>query len=164
MPGLTTVSESSVPTQFIIQRNQSLSWYGNKVFIAYIAMLSLSTAGVFAYLGMWLVLPFAGLAIFVLAICLYVCCLHCHEREVITIDEKKLLIEKGRIKPKQQWQFDRAWLQLELKKSPYNGHPSQLIIRSKGKEFEIAKFLTNKERKNLAKSIVAVLHSPLNCQ
>ena len=161
MVSLTVVSESSVPTQFIVQRNQSLSWYGNKVFIAYIAMLSLGTAGIFAYLGMWLILPFAGLAIFALAIGLYICCLHGQDREVITIDNDKLLIEKGRIKPKQQWQFDRTWLRLELKKSPYNGHPSQLIIRSKGKQFEIAKFLTNKERKSLAKSIVVVLQIPL---
>ena len=158
---MTAVSEISAPTQFIVQRNHSLSWYGNKVFIVYVAVLSLGIAGIFAYLGMWLILPFAGLVIIVLTVGLYISCLHCHDREVITIDKDKLLIEKGRTRSKQQWQFDRAWLQLELKKSPYNGHPSQLIIRSKGKEFEIANFLTNKEKKDLAKSIVAVLQVPL---
>ena len=158
---MTVVSDISAPTQFIVRRNQSLSWYGNKVFIAYITVLSLGIAGFFTYLGMWLILPFAILVIILLTVGLYISCSRCHDREVITIDKNKLMIEKGRVKPKQRWQFDRSWLQLELKKSPYIGHPSQLIIRSKGKEFEIAKFLANKEKKDLAKSIVAVLQVQL---
>ncbi len=151
----------SSPTQFIVQRNQSLSWYGNKVFIAYMAILLLGIGCIFAYLGMWLILPFAGLYVLALAIGLYVCCLRSHDREVITIDEEKLLVEKGRIKPRQQWKFDRAWLQLELKKPLYNGYPSKLMVRSKGRECEIAKHLTNDERKSLAQSIVEVLQIPL---
>lgn len=158
---MTIATDISLPTQFVVQRNQSLSWYGNKVFITYIAILSLGIAGIFAYFGMWLILPFAGLEILALTIGLYVCCLHCHDREVITIDEENLLIETGRAKSKQQWKFARAWLQLELKKAPYHGHPSQLVVRSSGDEIEIGKCLTNKERKSLASSLATVLHKPL---
>ena len=149
------------PAQFIVWKNQSLSWHGNKIFIMYLAMLSLGIASIFAFQGLWLILPFAGLVILALALGLYVCCLRCGDREVITIDETKLFMQIGRTKPKQQWQFDRLWLKLELKKSPYYGHPSKLLIRSKGVELEIGSSLLNKERKKLAESLSAVLQKPL---
>ena len=158
---MTATSDISLPIQFVLQRNQSLSWYGNKVIVTYIAVLTLGIACVFAYLGMWIILPFAGLEIVALTIGLYLCCLRCQDREVITIDDENLFIEFGRAKSKRQWQFARAWLQLELKKPIYSGHPSQLVVRYKGKEIEIGKYLTNKERKSLAHSLSAVLEKPL---
>ncbi len=158
---LTIATEISAPTQFIVQRNQSLSWHENKIFICYIAVLSLGIASVFAYQGLWLILPFAGIEILALTLGLYVCCVQGQEREVITVDNENLLIETGRLKPEQHWQFNRTWLQLELKESQFERHPSQLIVRSKGKEIEIAKKLTNKERKSLAKSLAQALSKPL---
>ncbi len=158
---MTNTPELTATTQFVVQHNQSLSWHGNKIFIIYIAILPLGIASIFALQGMWLILPFAGLEILALAFGLYVCSLRCRDREVITIDDEKLFIETGRNKPNQRWQFERAWLQLELKKSTYYGHPSQLLIRSKGRQIEIGKCLTNKERKRLAQSLVAVLQKSL---
>ena len=158
---LTDSTEISVPTQFVVQRNHSLSWRGNKIFIIYIAILSLGIAMIFALQGMWLILPFAGLEIIALTLALYFCCLRCSYREVITIDDEKLFVETGRYKPKEKWQFERAWLQLVLKKSTFIGYPSQLLIRSKGRQIEIGKCLTNKERKSLAESLVTVLQKPL---
>jgi len=160
---LTMQNQSSVqlPRQFVVQRNQSLSWHGNKVFIFYMAIVSLGIASIFALQGLWLILPFAGLEILALALGLYVCCLRGGDREVITVDAGRLLVETGRTKPQQCIQFECAWLQLELKKSPYHGHPSQLLIRSKGREIEIGKCLTNKERNSLADSLVAAIDKPL---
>lgn len=158
---MTITTEHAASASFIVRHNQSLSWNGNKVFILYIAIPSLGIAGIFAFLGMWLILPFASLVILGLALGLYVCCLHGRNREVITISNEKLFVETGRVKPKQCWQFECAWLQLELKKPTFNGYPSQLFIRSKGKQIEIGKCLTNKERKSLADSLVAVLNKSL---
>lgn len=148
-------------TQFVVQHNQSLSWRGNKLFIVYVAILSLGIAGFFALHGLWLILPFAGLEILALALGLYICCLHGREREVITIEAEQLLIEKGKDNPKQSWQFERAWLNLELKKSSLQGHPSKLLVRCKDNEIEIGKCLSNEERKGLATSLVTALNKSL---
>lgn len=158
---MTIATELTAPTQFVVQHNQSLSWRGNKTFIIYIAIVSLGIASIFAFQGMWLILPFAGLEILALALGLYVCCLRSRDREVITINDENLLVETGRDKPNQRWQFELVWLQIELKKSTYHGHPSQLLIRSKGRRVEIGKCLTNKERKRLAQSLAAALQKSL---
>lgn len=148
-------------TQFIVKHNQSLSWQGNKLFIVYIAILSFGIAIFFALQGLWLILPFAGLEILALTVALYICNLRGREREVITIEPEKLVIEKGLDSPKHRWQFERAWLNLELKKSSLQGHPNKLLVRCKGIELEIGKCLSNSERKELAKTLVSALDKSL---
>jgi len=153
--------ELNVPTKFIVRRNQSLSWQGNKVFIFFVGILCFAIAIGFALQGLWLILPFAGLEILALTVGLYLCCLRNRQQEVITIDNDKLVIEKGEKTPTETWVFDRAWVQLELQNPKYHGHPSKLLVRSKGKQAEIGECLTNEERQSLASSLVDVLHTTL---
>ena len=147
--------------QFIVRRNQSLSWRGNKLFIYFMAVISLGIAGMFALQGLWLILPFAGLEILALTFALYVCSLRCRDQEVVTISDDVVTVEKGRQNPSEAWQFERAWLKLELIKSPLQGHPSKLLMRSNGKETEIGRCLTNDERKSLSDSLAKALHTIL---
>ncbi len=154
--------EHAAPKQFIVRRNQSLSWRGNKFFIYFMAAVSFGIAGMFALQGLWLILPFAGLEILALTLGLYMCSLHGRDQEVITIDSEQVIIEKGRQEPKESWQFDRSWVKLELVNSPLLGHPSKLLIRSKGKETEIGKCLTNDERNSLSASLVKALNSSID--
>ncbi len=153
--------ELSAQKQFIVRRNQSLSWRGNKLFIYFMATISFGIAGMFALQGLWLILPFAGLEIFALTLGLYMCSLRCRDQEVVTIEDDLVIVGKGRQKPSEAWQFERAWVNLELVKSPLQGHPSRLLIRSKGKETEIGRCLTNDERKSLSDSLAKALHTLL---
>jgi uncharacterized membrane protein len=153
--------ELSTQKQFIVRRNQSLSWRGNKLFIYFMAAITFGIAGVFALQGLWLILPFAGLEILALTLGLYMCSLRGRDQEVVTISDDFVTVEKGRQKPNEAWQFERAWLKLELIKSPLQSHPSKLLIRSKGKETEIGRCLTNDERKSLSDSLAKALHTIL---
>ncbi len=162
MTSVTDLSqEINASKKFIVRRNQSLSWQGNKVFILFVGILCFAIAIGFAIQGLWLILPFAGLEILALTIGLYICCLRNRQQEVITIDENKLLIEKGDKRPTEIWEFDRTWVNLELQRSKYQGHPSKLIVRSKGKETEIGECLTDKEKQSLADSLLKTLHTKL---
>ena len=153
--------ELRATTQFIVRCNQSLSWRGNARFIVYAGILTLGIASIFAFQGLWLILPFAGLEIFALALGMYVCCLRSCHKEVITIKNERLIIEKGAKYPIESWEFDRAWLNLELKSATRKGYPSKLLIRSKSQQTEVGECLTNKERKSLANSLGAALNTRL---
>lgn len=153
--------ELKTPTKFIVRRNQSLSWQGNKVFIFFVGFMCFGIAIGFALQGLWLILPFAGIEILALTIGLYLCCLRNRQQEVITIDDDKFVLEKGEQTPSETWEFERAWLKLELKKPVRHGHPSKLIVRSKGKQTEIGECLTNEERQSLANSLVETLQTTL---
>jgi len=153
--------ELNAPKKFVVRRNQSLSWRGNKVFIFFVGILCFAIAIGFAIKGLWLILPFAGLEILALTVGLYLCCLRNRQQEVITIDNEKLVIEKGENTPSETWVYDRAWLKLELHNPKYHGHSSKLLVRSKGKQTEIGECLTNEERHSLANSLVDVLNTAL---
>lgn len=152
-------SKLTYPAQFVVQQNHSMSWRGNKLFLLSLAVLSFGIAAIFAYMGLWLILPFAGLEILALTFGLYYCSLRCKDREVITVTNDSLLIERGRDKPKERWQFQRAWTHLELKQALQPSHTSQLLVRSKGEELEIARYLTNKDKKTLADSLTVALNN-----
>ncbi len=154
--------ELKAANKFIVRRNQSLSWQANKVFIYFVGILCFGIAIGFAVQGLWLVLPFAGLEILALTIGLYLCCLRNRQQEVITIDDDKFVLEKGEQTPNEIWEFDRAWVKLELKKPKHHGHPSKLLVRSKGKQTEIGKCLTNEERQSLADSLTEALQTTLH--
>ena len=153
--------EQTAEKQFIVRRNQSLSWRGNKLFIYFMAVVSFGIAGMFALHGLWLILPFAGLEILALTLGLYMCSLRCRDQEVVSISDEFVTVEKGRAKPSKEWKFERAWVNLELVKSPHQSHPSKLLIRSKGKETEIGKCLTNDERNSLSGSLAKALNTIL---
>ena len=52
--------------QVVIRPNRSLTWRQSLFFIGLVSLLLFTVSGVFASLGYWLVLPFAGLEVLAL--------------------------------------------------------------------------------------------------
>ncbi len=59
--------------EFIIRPNSSLSWRGNKIFFFMLFFVSFMIAVSFAMVGMWMILPFAGLEMLLLGSALTYC-------------------------------------------------------------------------------------------
>jgi len=143
----------------ILSPNGSLSLRQSIALLAFCALLMGSIAGVFAVLGAWLVLPFSGLEWLLLAYCLHVSRKRSAEREVITITDAVVRVEKGRKAPTQTYKFQRAWVMLDWRESPVRGRPSRLALRLHGKEVEIGGFLVESERRALARELRLLLTS-----
>ena len=139
--------------RFVVMPNCSMSWQENKVFIASLAFISFSIAGMFALQGLWMILPFAGLEILMLTGILYWSGLQATHREVISIDADNVHIEVGRRKSRRVYQFQRAWTKVELRPPASPSRHSRLVMSSKGKELELGACLTEQERKDLAVSL-----------
>jgi len=72
--------------RFIIRPNCALSWRITKLVLLFFSGCLVVVAAYFAALGAWLVLPFAGLELLVLAAGFYLNALAGHTREVIEIE------------------------------------------------------------------------------
>ena len=144
-------------SRFVVMPNCSMSWQENKAFVASLACISFTIAGVFAFQGMWMILPFAGIEILMLTGILYWTGLQATHREVISIDDDKVRVEVGRRKSRQMYEFQRAWTKVELRSPTLPNRQSRLVMRSKGKELEIGACLTEQERKELAASLTKAL-------
>ena len=81
--------------RILIRPNRSISWKSSIVFILVIAFTCLTIGLGFAYVGATLILPFAGLEVLFVGICVYLVLNKTSQQEVITLSKDKLTIEKG---------------------------------------------------------------------
>ena len=149
----------SIPrTQIIVQPNSSLTWQQTlKVFAAITVVCSGIAIG-FAFRGLWMVLPFAGLEILALGYAFYYCSYRSAYIEVLKIENDTLYIEKGRYKPEQVYEFNLAWVKVNLIKAKSENYPHRVTISSHGKQIEVGAALVEEERIKLARDLKTAIN------
>lgn len=141
-----TGTPGSTNQTFVIRPNQSLTWREAKIIYAGLVAISLVIGVTFYSIGLTLVLPFSGLEMVVLGVSLYVCLCQNQRRETIVINEQSVTVESRFRKPEHCQEFHRSWVHVSLEEPAHRGHPSRLLLRSHGRELEVASFLNEAER------------------
>ena len=137
-------------TRIEIAPHCSLTPRGARWFFVSLCVASLSIALPISLLGFWLVLPFAGLELALLAWALRASMARRHQRQTITISETVVTIEDV-IPPQTRWvEFPRHWAQVRIRAGGSPLHPSRLTVESHGRRHEIGHFLNEQERLGLA--------------
>lgn len=147
------INEQNGNGHIILRPNLSASWRANLIIISLFSAVCIGIALFFLSIGAYLVLPFAGLEILVLFVITYLFYRDNSHQEVISFTEQKVIIEKGRINPKEGWQCERAWAQARLIPSSHPWYPSKLGIQSHANFIEIGRFLCEEEREQLNNSL-----------
>jgi uncharacterized membrane protein len=114
-------------------------------------------AGGFWVLGLWMVLPFSGLEWLILAYALRWSLRNSELMEVVTIDPARVLVERGRRRPEQSFEFQRAWVKLSWREPRFRGYPGSIELRSHGKQVVLGEFLPETERKKLMQELGRIL-------
>ena len=88
-----------------------------------LAVPVLAIAVVFALLGAWLILPFAGLELLALGAALYHVNWKQQYRQVITVSADSVCIDEGYHAPRRRWRFARqgAALTITAQEHPWDG-------------------------------------------
>ena len=119
-----------------------------------LALFSLVVATVFAALGAWLILPFAGIEAFVLYLAYAWIDRHAQDCERLTIcgDAVALAVCDGG--NTREYAFNRAWARLVVGGS---ARDARLVLRSHGREVEVGRYLDANGRLALARELKARL-------
>jgi len=149
---------SGTLSRIVVCPNQSISWAHTKLVFLVITAVSLTVALGFSLIGFWPVLPFAGLELAALGACLYHCAHRNQVREVITVDDGTVTVERGRRGPEQRWSFQNCWLSVLLIRPPSAWHPSRLVLRESGRSVELGRFLSDGERQALADELSCAIN------
>lgn len=144
--------------RFVIRPNGAMNAKASIAFFTSLAFLSFAIAGVFFVLGMWPILPFAGLEMAFLASVLYLCHRRGKRREVVTISGDTVVISRGSTRPERVCFFRRAWAQVCIESSPFRGHPQRLLIGSHGRRVEVGSYLSEPEKTALADRLREAIH------
>ena len=131
--------------------NSALSANGKMKVVLLLSLIPCFVGIGFSLLGAWLVLPFVGLEVFALAYAFYYVNTHENDYESITIEGDSLLIERCYQDYITQHILNPYWVKLVQHERP-NGE-LHLGLFSHGKEIEVGRYLTRKQREALAKQL-----------
>lgn len=138
--------------------NCSLSSAGKMRVVLLLTIIPCCIAVGFALLGAWLVLPFVGLEIFALGFAFYYVNSHADDYESISIEGDSLVVERCTKQQLSQFVLSSYWSKLVRHELP-NGE-LRLGLLSHGKEFEIGRYLTKKQRELLARQLYKRIGTP----
>lgn len=138
---------------FVLQPDIGFHWRQTSRIFLLIAATSLGVALVMVSLGYWPVLPFAGLEVGLLGWALHASASRGRERELILLRDDKIEVQKGRRGPERFWELDAYWTEVALLPGAYRWYPSLLLLRTRGKEIELGRFLHEDERVDLAREL-----------
>jgi len=141
----TAASESGF--DFTIKRNCSISPQDLLCVLACIACVSLGIAVVFACLGAWPILPFAGIEVLALATAFYLNGRHAADYERIALAGGSLVVEASDAGRVRRHEFRLPWLRFDERR---HGGDLHLLLHSAGHELEIGRHLDTERRASLA--------------
>lgn len=141
-------------TLMVLTPNKSMSWETNKKILFVMFAVNMAIGIAFAMQGAWLILPFAGLEILLVAIGTYYVCWRLNFQETIAIEGKALQLKKGVYYPKQVWQWQKRDTALLTQPSHYRLSAPTLFLKHLNETVEIGNFLTRTEKINLRDQLV----------
>ena len=145
--------------KIVITPNSSLSRRGNQIFFLTMLVVMSSISLGFAFVGAWMILPFAGLELGVLAWALKANLRACRVREIVSVSGNNVCVEVGERSPEKSCSFVRAWTKVLLSPSAIKGHPSRLFLRSEGRQVELGACLDDSERRALSLRLEELISS-----
>ncbi|MDH3716456.1 MAG: DUF2244 domain-containing protein [Gammaproteobacteria bacterium] len=148
---------SGCNAQIVVRADQSLSWQGNLTVLTGLGVVIATIATGFAFVGLWMVVPFAGLELLAVAIGLYVTSRRLAHSEVISLSPRSVQVESGYRYPANSRRVRRRWARIDLHDGHSPAERSRLYIRSHGRVIEVGACLTDKEREKLARELRRLL-------
>ena len=131
-------------------RGNSLTSRTALIFICTVSSATMLIAGFFTFQGFWPILPFAGLEIALLIWAVRTSMRMGLQRETITITDDYVTVQHR--SPDGDWDsvFPRHWTKVKLHAPLATLHPSRLMLESRGRAYEVGRFLTEDDRRGLA--------------
>jgi uncharacterized membrane protein len=129
----------------VARPNQSASWRANLWLLLLLSIPVLAIAIVFALLGAWLILPFAGLELLALGAALYRVSRKVQYRHVITVSDDSVYVDKGYDCPLQHWRFAResTGLAVTTERHPWDG--PALCMQDRHESVRLGEFLNRED-------------------
>ena len=155
---------SNISDKVVITPNASMNRKQMCWFLVLMTVTSLGIGIAFAWQGLWMVLPFAGLEMIFLATAFYCVQKSGSCREVVSVESDNVRVEAGRHAPEYVCVFQRAWTQVLLQTPKIKGYPSKLLLRSGGKQVEVGACLSDEERVALHDHLVKLVQLPSSMQ
>lgn len=139
-------------TQVVIGPNASMTQRMAVTFMVIMAVVSLLIAGGFAAIGLWPILPFAGLELGALGLALQVSLRRNRYREVISFADRQVRVECGMAGEGARLvtEWPRSSTRVLLEAGINRNDPTKLVLSNGGRRLILGRCLTDEDRERLA--------------
>lgn len=129
---------------------QLLSWYGSLCFV------TLSIATGFLIAGYWIVLPFAGIELSLVALAFFIYGRHAGDFEMVEVDSIRLRVTLCHGSKTEHIDLVTQWTKLE-----YRGRFREpLVLKSEGKQVSLGRFIAEKDKPDFQRDLkLALAHA-----
>lgn len=146
------VRQTAAGQAWVASPNHALTPRQTRNLLLTAASLTGGIALAFTAFGAWPVLPFAGIEVAALWLALRHLQRHIADEERLEIGDSQVTLTRTSCGHQESWEFPRYWLQLRTEKSRYPAS-TRLFIRSHGREVEIGRLLTERQKQELASAL-----------
>lgn len=159
----TSSTAASRERTFVLAPNIAPDWRQTRHMFLGLCVVCLTVAGACALVGLWPVLPFAGLELAALWVALYLSARRALEREVIRVTGGEVVVEKGHGRVERCWRLERAWTEVLLQPPRRRWDGPRLLLRSRGRSISLGEFLEPEELRSLARELAACIGPVARC-
>jgi uncharacterized membrane protein len=146
-----TVKTPSKPDiDLTLKRNCSITPHALARMMILLAVFSLGIGAGFAVLGLWMVLPFAGLEVAALAVAFVLHARHAADYERIRTDGERVLVEVREGDTTWTCELERRWLHVNERRE---GRDLRVALAARGTEIEVGRHMDAARRRELATAL-----------
>jgi uncharacterized membrane protein len=156
---LSEIDNESRTGRIVLTPNASWSWQANLYLLYTLMCISIGIGIGFMLAGAWVILPYSILEMSVLGLCFYYVVRKCNQREVITVSEHEVLVQRGFHSPIESRNYHRMWAKFLVKPPKHPWDPEVVSIRSHGQELELGSFLSRGDKQRLIDALRRVVPS-----
>jgi uncharacterized membrane protein len=129
-----------------LQPNRSANWRQNKIIMMVMAAFVMIIAIAWSVVGVWIILPFAGFEVGLLAFLMYRVSYSTYQKQIITINNHSVTFESGVYYSKQCLHFDKNKVSV-ITIEPQTAFEQTLIsLEDKQQKVVVGQFLNQQDR------------------
>lgn len=137
----------------ILEPNRSATWQESKYLIlAMLAILATIAIG-WLIVGVWMILPFAGIEIGLFATLTYMISRQTYRQQIITLTKSQISIENKLGRHKNTKVLSRCGCWIDIIETERDWNLPELYLMSNEQRYEIGHFLNLKDRQTLSKML-----------
>jgi uncharacterized membrane protein len=132
-----------------LQPNRSANWQQNKIIIMVMAAFVMFIAIAWSLVGVWIILPFAGFEVGLLAFLMYRVSYSTYQKQIITIEEDTLTFHAGVYYPKRYLEFSKDKVAVKTVEPKTQYEQTQITLFDSHQRTNIGQFLNQADRTTL---------------
>ena len=129
-----------------LQPNRSANWQQNKIIIMVMAAFVMIIAIAWGVVGVWIILPFAGFEVGLLAFLMYRVSYSTYQKQIITINSQTVTFESGIYYRKQCLHFEKDKISVITIAAQTDYEQTHITLKDNQQNVVIGEFLNQQDR------------------